>query len=64
MYLPVPSLHEQDAIVTHILTESAKIDAMNMATERTIGRLKERRAAFIAAVMTGQLRVADNGRPV
>ena len=57
VYLPVPSLHEQGAIVKHILTESAKIDAMSIATERTIGLLKERRAALIATAVTGQIDV-------
>ena len=59
VYLPVPSLHEQGAIVKHILTESAKIGAMSIATERTIGLLKERRAALIATAVTGQIDVGS-----
>jgi len=54
-YLPVPSLDEQNAIVTHIATESAKIDALRSATERTIALLKERRAALIAAAVVGRI---------
>jgi len=57
VYLPVPSLDEQGTIVKHIVTESAKIDALRSATERTIGLLKERRAALIAAAVTGQIDV-------
>lgn len=59
VYLPVPSLDEQSAIVKHIATESAKIDALRSATERTIGLLKERRAALIAAIVTGQTDVPE-----
>ena len=53
--LPVPPMHEQHAIVAHITHETAKIDAVRAATERTIALLKERRAALIAAAVTGQL---------
>lgn len=51
----LPSLDEQRAIVAHITHETAKIDAVRAATERTIALLKERRAALIAAAVTGQL---------
>jgi len=59
VYLPVPSLDEQSAIVKHMATESAKIDALRSATERTIGLLKERRAALIAAAVTGQIDIPE-----
>ena len=35
--------------------EWAKLDALRAAAERTIGLLKERRAALIAAAVTGRL---------
>lgn len=57
----VPSLSEQRAIVTHIERETGKLDALRSATERTIALLKERRAALIAAAVTGQLDSADSG---
>lgn len=57
LYLPVPPLHEQQAIVEHIARETAKLDNVRGATERTIGLLKERRAALIAAAVTGQIYV-------
>ena len=57
VYLPVPSHEEQAAIVEHIFAESTKIDAMRLATESTVGLLRERRAALIAAAVTGQLEV-------
>jgi type I restriction enzyme, S subunit len=57
LWLPVPPLYEQSAIVTHIASETAKIDALRSATERTIALLKERRAALIAAAVTGKIAV-------
>jgi type I restriction enzyme, S subunit len=55
--IPVPSVDEQSAIVSHITAETAKLDALRSATERTIALLKERRAALIAAAVTGKLDV-------
>lgn len=57
IWMPVPTLDEQRAIVDHIATETAKLDALHTATERTIGLLKERRAALIFAAVTGQMEV-------
>lgn len=57
LWLPVPPQNEQHAIVEHIVRETAKLDAVRAATERTIALLKERRAALIAAAVTGQLDV-------
>jgi type I restriction enzyme S subunit len=57
VYLPVPPQEEQRAVVAHIARETAKLDAVRAATERTIALLKERRSALIAAVVTGQLDV-------
>jgi type I restriction enzyme, S subunit len=57
--LPVPPQVEQRAIVAHIVRQTAKLDAVRAATERTIVLLKERRAALIAAAVTGQLDVGE-----
>lgn len=57
VYLPVPPQEEQRAVVAHIARETAKLDAVRVATERTIALLKERRSALIAAAVTGQLDV-------
>jgi type I restriction enzyme S subunit len=54
---PVPPLDEQLAIAAHISAETEKIDGLREATERTIALLKERRAALIAAAVTGRLKV-------
>jgi type I restriction enzyme S subunit len=57
VFLPVPPIEEQRAIVAHIAKETAKLDALHSATESTILLLKERRAAFIAAAVTGLIDV-------
>jgi type I restriction enzyme S subunit len=57
VYLPVPPEQEQRSIVEHIARETAKLDAVRAANERTIALLKERCAALIAAAVTGQLDV-------
>jgi type I restriction enzyme S subunit len=57
IWMPVPPLDEQQAIVAHIASETAKLDVLRAAAERTIGLLKERRAAIIGAAVTGQLRI-------
>ena len=56
-YLPVPPPEEQRAIVEYIARETAKLDAVRVATERTVALLKERRSALIAAAVTGELDV-------
>ena len=55
--LPVPSFSEQLEIVAHIAKETSKLNGLLTATERTTGLLKERRAALIAAAVTGQIDV-------
>jgi type I restriction enzyme, S subunit len=57
VFLPVPSLPEQRDIVAHVAKETGKLDELRAATERTIELLKERRAALIAAAVTGQLEI-------
>jgi len=55
VFLPVPSLGEQRAIVAHMAKETAKLDELRAATEHTIALLKERRAALISAAVTGRI---------
>jgi type I restriction enzyme S subunit len=59
IWIPVPPLEEQRAIVNHIASETAKLDRSRAAAERTIALLKERRAALIAAAVTGQLKISE-----
>ena len=55
----LPPIEEQRAIVAHISAETAKLDGLRAATERTIALLKERRAALIAAAVTGKIAVPN-----
>jgi type I restriction enzyme S subunit len=57
VYFPVPPREEQRAIVEHIARDTAKIDSVHAATERTVALLKERRSALISAAVTGQIDV-------
>ena len=55
IYLPVPPYDEQRAIIEHIARETEKLAAVREAAECTMTLLKERRAALIAALVTGML---------
>lgn len=57
IWLPVPPLAEQRAIVAHVAAETAKLDALRASAERTIRLLKERRAALISAAVTGRIEI-------
>ncbi|MFO0875268.1 MAG: restriction endonuclease subunit S [Phycisphaerales bacterium] len=57
VYLPVPSMNEQREIIAYIARETAKLDTMLVATDRTIALLRERRSGLIAAAVTGYLDV-------
>ena len=54
LVLPLPSLGEQREIVAAVSKTTAEVNALSTATERTIALLGERRAALIAAAVTGQ----------
>ncbi len=56
-WVPLPPLEEQVEIVARIGRETGALDEIFAATERTIALLKERRAALIAAAVTGQIAV-------
>lgn len=58
-FWPVPPLGEQEQIVARIAEERVKIDKLATATERSIGLLKERRSALIAAAVTGQIAIPE-----
>ncbi len=59
VYLPVPPRNEQEAIVEHIARQTANLDKVRVATERTTALLKERRSALVAAAVTGQIDVGN-----
>ena len=55
--VPLPGIDEQRRIVGAVAAETAKLDAVRDATGCTIALLKERRAALIAAAVTGPIDV-------
>jgi type I restriction enzyme S subunit len=55
--VPMPRIDEQRRIVGAVAAETAKLDGVRTATERTIALLKERRSALIAAAVTGQINI-------
>jgi type I restriction enzyme S subunit len=59
--LPVPPVEEQAGIVASIAAETARLDGLSAATERTIALLKERRAALICAAVTGAIDLRNAG---
>lgn len=63
MCVPLPPLEEQHAIVAHIAAETARLDALAAAAARSIALLKERRAALIAAAVTGEIDVQPQPAP-
>ena len=50
-----PDQPEQAKILTSLDRETARIDALISKAEQSITLLKERRAAFITAAVTGQI---------
>ena len=57
MPVPVPDRHRQRAIADYLDRETARLDELAAKTRRTIALLKERRAALIAAAITGRIDV-------
>jgi type I restriction enzyme S subunit len=55
--MPLPSLSEQDEIVSGIDRETARIDALVAKVRTAIDRLKELRSALISAAVTGKIDV-------
>jgi len=53
--LPLPPTEEQVDIAVRVSCEATRLDHLRAATEQTIALLKERRAALIAAAVTGQI---------
>ena len=55
--IPVHSLPQQRAIADYLDRETARLDTLEVKIQGTIALLKERRAAIIAAAVTGQIDV-------
>ena len=60
--LPVvfPPVAEQRLIIEHIEAVSLSYDRLASKTQRSIDLLKERRAAFITAAVTGQIDLRES----
>lgn len=56
--LPIPSPEEQTAIVTHIETQSTKIDKAIKLQEQQIVKLKELKSTLIDSAVTGKIKVS------
>ncbi|TIC85196.1 restriction endonuclease subunit S [Crenobacter intestini] len=57
VWLPIPPINEQIAIGNFLNSEATRLDALGEEAQQAIELLKERRAALIAAVVTGQIDV-------
>lgn len=55
-----PLIEEQTAIVTHIETQSAKIELAIAIQQQQIDKLKEYKATLINSAVTGKIRVAES----
>ena len=58
--VPLPPLNEQAEIVAALNRDTARIDLLTEKTQRSIDLLKERRAAFITAAVTGQIDLRES----
>ena len=58
----MPPVNEQEAIIAHLDTESAKFDTLTIEAQRAIALLQERRTALISAAVTGQIDVRGVGQ--
>lgn len=59
IFIVVPPLQEQSAIVTYLDQQTAKIDSLISEAQRAIDLLKERRTALISAAVTGKIDVRE-----
>ncbi|QNN25098.1 restriction endonuclease subunit S [Planctomycetales bacterium ZRK34] len=57
VWLPIPRLEEQIEIADFIRTQARRFDAISISAQGTVRLLKERRAALIAAAVTGAIDV-------
>ena len=57
--IPIPPSDEQAAILDHIAAFTERFDLLQSTAERTIAIIKERRAALIAAAVTGEIDAGD-----
>ena len=58
MYLPVPPIEEQHAIVSYITERVGKIDSLLEKLNKEIECIKEYKQRLISDVVTGQIKVS------
>ncbi|MCZ2102601.1 MAG: restriction endonuclease subunit S [Chitinophagales bacterium] len=59
IYISIPPIQDQTAIVAHIEAQSAKIDQAIALQEQQIAKLKEYKATLIDSAVTGKIMVND-----
>jgi type I restriction enzyme S subunit len=59
LVIPVPDIAEQEAIISYIERETAKIEALISKIGEAIEKLKEYSAALISAAVTGKIDVRE-----
>lgn len=57
LYIPIPPIDEQKAIVAHIKEKVSKIDALAEKLQKEIESIKEYKQRLISDVVTGQIKV-------
>lgn len=57
LYIPVPPLSEQHAIVSYITDKTSKIDTLTLKLQQEIESIKEYKQRLISDVVTGQIKV-------
>ena len=57
LYIPVPPLSEQHAIVSYITDKTSKIDTLTSKLQQEIESIKEYKQRLISDVVTGQIKV-------
>jgi type I restriction enzyme S subunit len=58
IWIPVPPLDEQEAIIAHIQAYQSRTSALETALRDSIALLKERRSALITAAVTGKFAIS------
>ena len=56
----LPPMEEQLAAVAWLKAQLEKLETVSLKTQRSIDLLKERRAAFITAAVTGQIDLRES----
>jgi type I restriction enzyme, S subunit len=62
-HIPLPPIHEQNAIAVFLDQETQKIDTLIEKATSAITLLKERRTALISAAVTGKIDIRDQVKP-